>query len=294
MKRYTIAALVALSGFALSQTAAPPKLLEENVTYLSGKLRIKGFIVRPNTPGKLPVVILNHGGWDGITDSARARARDFARAGFAVFASAYRGEDGSDGQIEVAKGEVDDVLNGLAWFAKKPYVDAGQIGMFGTSHGALIGLIAASRTTQIRALVFAYGVADIYAWYGHLKQTKQLGNDAITRRIYGNGPDDKPQNFLDRHGLRVVPQLRPGMPVLIQQGELDTLVPPAQARALADALEARGQPYTLRLYPKSAHGFITSREAVLKKYGAKSEQYAESVGAFSSAVRFLSVNLTGR
>jgi dipeptidyl aminopeptidase/acylaminoacyl peptidase len=285
--------LLVASSLALSQNASP-KLLEGTVTYKSGALSIKALVVRPDVRGKLPAVILNHGGTDGITDSTKARARDLARSGFAVFASTYRGEDGSDGKIEIAKGEVDDVLAGTAWFAKQPFVDAGRIGMMGSSHGALIGLLATARTNQVKALVFAYGVADIYAWYAHLKATNQLGNDAVTREVYGKGPDDKPQNFLERHGLRVVPDLPPGMPILILQGERDTIVPPDQAQRLADMLEAQGQPHTLRMYPKSAHGFVTAREAVLKKYGAKSAEYAESIGAWTSAVRFLSVQLTGR
>jgi dipeptidyl aminopeptidase/acylaminoacyl peptidase len=276
-----------LSSLAGSQSTSSPKLLEANLTYLSGALRIKAFTVRPQRPGRLPAVILNHGGVDGISESTKARARELARAGFAVFASAYRGEDGSDGRIEIAKGEVDDVLNGMKWFNAQPYVNQARVSMFGTSHGALIGLIAASRTANLRALVFAYGVADIYAWYQYLVDSKQLGQDALTKEIYGNGPEEKPQNFLERHGLRVVPRLSSKLRVLIQQGAKDTIVPLDQAQRLARELETRGKPYRLEVYPNSAHGFITSREAVLKKYGKASSEYAESVDAWNDAVRFL-------
>ena len=280
--------LLLCSSLALSQVASSPqKLLEATVTYMSGALRIKAFTVRPDVAGRLPAVILNHGGTDGVTWATKQRARDLARAGFAVFASAYRGEGGSDGRIEIAAGEVNDVLEGMKWFSKQTYVDADRIGMLGSSHGALIGLLAAARDPRVKALVFAYGVADIYAWYAYLVDSKQLGADALTRRIYGAGPADQPQNFLQRHGLRVVPQLQNTMPILIQQGELDVIVPPAQARALAAELKRFKKPFTLEVYPNSAHGFVTAREAVIKRFGADSVQASESARAWRQIVTFL-------
>jgi dipeptidyl aminopeptidase/acylaminoacyl peptidase len=287
MRIALLAGLLFASSLALSQVGPPPKLLEANITYMSGALRIKAFTVRLDGAQRLPAVILNHGGTDGVTWATKQRARDLARAGYAVFASAYRGEGGSDGAIEIAAGEVDDVLNGMKWFAKQTYVDASRIGMLGSSHGALIGLLAASRTAQIKALVFAYGVADIYAWYAYLVESKQLGTDAITRRVYGNGPQDKPQQFLQRHGLRVVPRLPNTMPILIQQGALDVIVPPAQARALAAELTRFKKPFTLEVFPNSAHGFVTAREAVIKRFGADSVQALESGRAWRQAVTFL-------
>lgn len=292
MRIALLAGLVFASSLALSQVAPtslktlPPKLLEANVTYTSGTLRINAFTVRPDVAGRLPALILNHGGTDGVTWAAKERARDLARAGYAVFASAYRGEGGSDGTIEIAAGEVSDVLEGMQWFSKQSYVDASRIGMLGSSHGALIGLLAAARDPRLKALVFAYGVADIYAWYAYLVQSKQLGTDAITRRVYGNGPADKPQNFLQRHGLRVVPQLPSTMPILIQQGELDVTVPPAQARALAAELTRFKKPFTLEVYPNSAHGFVTAREAVIKRFGADSVQALESQRAWRQIIAF--------
>jgi dipeptidyl aminopeptidase/acylaminoacyl peptidase len=291
---FILSSSVMLLQTAHSQGATPPKLLEGNVFYSSGNLRIRAFTVRPTIAGRLPAIILNHGGTDGIGDSTKARARDLARLGFAVFASAYRGEDGSDGKIEIAAGEVDDVLNGMTWWSQQRFVDPNRIGMLGSSHGALIGLLSAARSSRIRALVFAYGVSDIYAWYRYLVASKQLGQDALTRTTYGNGPEDKPENFLLRYGMRVVPQLPAAMPVLILQGAKDTTVPLEQGQLLAAELQKYAKPHTLEVYPNSGHGFLTAREAVLKKYGAKSVQYTESLKAWSSALAFLKQNLERR
>ncbi len=285
--RVLVCAIALIVGIGLAAPPAQPRVVENAVSYQSGKLKINAIVFRPESNSKLPGLILNHGGTDGISESTKARARDFARAGFAVFASAYRGEDGSQGKIEIAKGEVDDVLNGMNWFVKQAYVDATRVTMLGSSHGALIGLLAAARTSKLRALVFAYGIADIYAWYAYLVNTHQLGEDALTLATYGKGPSDKPENFLERYGLRVVPELPVSLPVLILQGARDTVVPPDQAERLARVLDAQGQPYDLKLYPNSEHGFLIVRESLEKKYGKASVQVKESLQAFQSAVAFM-------
>ena len=88
MRIALVAAVLLSSSLALSQVTPPSKLLESAITYTSGALRIKAFTVRPDASGRLPAVILNHGGTDGVTWATKQRARDLARAGFAVFAAA--------------------------------------------------------------------------------------------------------------------------------------------------------------------------------------------------------------
>jgi dipeptidyl aminopeptidase/acylaminoacyl peptidase len=143
-------------------------------------------------------------------------------------------------------------------------VDPQRIAAVGTSHGALVSLLAAARTDRIKALVFAYGIADIYAWFDYLKATHRLGHDELTRRTYGSGPQHRPESFRIRYGLGVLEKLPKTMPVLILQGAQDTTVPLAQAEALAQGLKAQGQPYTLRVYPHSGHGLLISRTTLWK------------------------------
>ncbi len=266
------------------QTKPKPVVQEDQVTYLSGKLRINARVFWPAGNGPFPTLIFNHGGITGLSKGTLERCREFAQAGFAVFASSYRGEDGSDGVVEVAKGEVDDALAGLAWMQQQPRVDAARIAVGGTSHGALVSLLAASRTDQFRALVFMYGVSDIRAWYAYLKRTKQLANDQLTRDTYGNGPEDRPISFQIRHGLGVVDRLPTWMPTLIVQGGKDTIVPPEQATALQKALEQSGRRVVLKLYPDSPHGFFVNRETETR---ASKTRGQASVDAFNAVVAFL-------
>lgn len=224
-------------------------------TYYSGNLLVKGRLYLPQgVSGRLPVVIFSHDGISGISEEHNRCSINLAKAGYVVFSPSYRGEDGSQGTIEIAKGEVDDVLNVLPYLASLDCADTDRVVLMGASHGALISLLAAPRCPNLRGLIFAYGVSDIYTWWDHLKATKQLGSDAITKRTYGNGPEDRPTSFALRHGLSAVGHFR--APVLILQGKLDTTTPLQQAQRLHQALNKAQVQNTLRIYPDALHGFL--------------------------------------
>jgi dienelactone hydrolase len=270
-----------------------PKLIESSLVYTSDKLKVKARFFVPVGAGPFPAVVYAHGGITGLSVSALERCRDLARAGYAVVAPSYRGEDGSQGQIEVAAGEVNDVLNALIWLRSQKNVQKDKIALVGTSHGALINLLLTNRlsknTQGVKALVFAYGVTDIYQWYQHLIDSKQLGTDAITVKTYGKGPQDKPDNFRIRNGITQIANI--SLPVLILQGEKDSLVPPSQAQMLHDALLAQKKDSVLKLYPNSEHAFLVSRSGILQKYDRKSVQYQESLQAWNDMLVFLKEKL---
>jgi dipeptidyl aminopeptidase/acylaminoacyl peptidase len=276
--------LLVSSLFQNSSTAQKPNT-EQTIWYVSDGLRVKARAFWPAGKGPFPGIVFGHGGVDGLSDSSIRRCRELVKAGFAVFAPSYRGEDGSQGTVEVAKGEVNDVLNGLEVFKQDSRLDSSRVAMMGTSHGALIGLLAVSRSDQFRALVFAYGVSDIFAWWDYLVATNQVGTDALTKRIYGTGPDSRPESFRIRNGMNVLETLN--LPVLILQGELDTTVPWSQAQTLYDGLIKLEKWAQLELYPNSEHGFLMVRETLLKKFGAKSIQVQESKIALEHSIQFL-------
>ena len=220
-------------------------------TYSSDGLKVKGLLFVPHGAKRLPLVVFSHDGISGISKYHRLSSARLAKAGYVVFAPSYRGEDGSEGTVEVAKGEVRDVLNALPLLAALPEVDPDRVALAGASHGALISLLAASKAPQVKAVVSAYGVGDIYRWWDYLKKANKVGHDAVTRRTYGDGPQDRPQSFAIRNAVGVADQIR--CPVLILQGEKDDIVPPEQGRLLKEALGPRAQ---LELYPDALHGFL--------------------------------------
>jgi dipeptidyl aminopeptidase/acylaminoacyl peptidase len=272
------------------QSMQPAMALEEqSITYVSDGLKVKAKLFWPQGKGPFPGVIYNHDGVKGLSTSTIARCQELAQKGYAVIAPTYRGEDGSEGTIEVAQGEVNDVLNALQVFGKLPRVDAKRVAFVGTSHGALVSLLAATKTDKVKALVFGYGVADIYSWFDYLKESKQLGDDALTQQVYGKGPEDKPENFRIRHALTVLPNLR--VPVLILQGDKDKIVPLEQGQILQTKLTSLRKSSVLKTYPNSGHGFLIYQEREIKRHGADSLQYKESRAAWNEMMAFLAEKL---
>ncbi len=280
-----IGLILLVSSLIQNPGTAQKSSSEQAIWYASDGLRIKARAFWPAGKGPFPGIVFGHGGVDGLSDSSIRRCRELTKAGFAVFAPSYRGEDGSQGTVEVAKGEVNDILNGLEVFRQDSRLDSDRVAMMGTSHGALIGLLAVSRSDQFRALVFAYGVSDIFAWWDYLVATNQVGTDALTKRIYGTGPTSRPESFRIRNGMSVLETIN--VPVLILQGELDTTVPSSQAQALYDGLIKLEKWAQLEIYPNSEHGFLMVRESLEKKFGAKSVQVQESKLALEHSIQFL-------
>jgi len=252
-------------------------------TYPSDGLRVKGRLYLPDQEGRRPVVIFNHDGISGISREHHLSSLRLARRGYVVFSPSYRGEDGSEGMVEIAKGEVRDVLNVLPLLSGLPQADPEKIAMVGASHGALISLLAASREPRIAGVVFAYGVADLHRWWDYLKARGKLGRDPITRRTYGDGPQARPESFRIRNAVGQLAGLK--APVLILQGLLDDTTPPEQAHLLKKALDRQGVPNRMRLYPDALHGFLVYAPFLSQDVTPQERAQAES--AWGEVFQFL-------
>ena len=251
-------------------------------TYTSDGLLVNGELYLPPGKGKLPLVVFNHDGVSGISKEHRLSSIRLAKAGFVVFSPSYRGEDGSQGVIEIAKGEVNDVLNVLTLLKAHPKVDAKNIALVGASHGALISVLAASRSSDIKAVVTAYGVMDIYKWHAYLKRAGKLGKDQLTQRTYGPGPKERPQSFAIRNALSVVPKIN--CPILILQGSLDDIVPEEQAHLMEQALKKAGKRVEKQIYPDALHGFLVYAPYLSDVTKAEKEQ---TESAWKTMIAFL-------
>ena len=257
-------------------------------TYRSHHYGVKGLLFVPPTPAgvKRPVVIFSHDGINGISKEHRLSSLRLAKAGYVVFAPSYRGEDGSEGMVEVAKGEVDDVLRAIDLLAEVPEADCQRLALAGASHGALISILAASRNPKVKAVVVAYGVMDIYRWWDYLNRSGKRGNDEVTRRTYGDGPESRPQSFAIRNALGVVPQV--DCPVLVLQGKKDDIVPYEQAVFLQQAMQKAGKTCQVELYPDCLHGFLVYAPYLSDVTHAERQQTEQS---WRTLLEFLRKNL---
>lgn len=286
--------LIAILSLGLAGSAAAQKLVKEEPvstqqgvaitrwTYTSDGLLVKGELYLPAGEQKLPLVVFNHDGISGISREHRLSSIRLAKAGFVVFSPSYRGEDGSQGSIEIAKGEVTDILNATSILRKHPRVQQDNVAFVGASHGALISVLAASRDGNIKAVVAAYGVMDIYKWYAYLKRVGKLGKDEITTRTYGPGPEKRPQSFAIRNAVSVIPKL--SSPLLILQGSLDDIVPEEQAHIMDRAMRSAQKEVELKIYPDALHGFLVYAP-YLDDASAAEKQQTES--AWRTMIGFL-------
>ncbi len=241
--------------FAVLSSEKSAGVTRMEVAYPSGDLTVRAFLFVPDDGGVHAGVVFNHGGVSGVSEDVRERGRALAALGYVVVAPAYRGEGGSEGRVEVAAGEVDDVIAATRILAARDDVDATRIAIAGSSHGALIAVLAAAREPGLYACVVeACGVMDVVAWYRYLVENGFDVSDSLSVAVYGTGPENKPEAFRRRNAELVVDQLT--MPVLIQQGLKDKTVPPAQAEEFAQALRAAGnQNVTVHTYPLLGHAF---------------------------------------
>jgi len=257
------------------------------VTYWSTGLRVKGFLFQdPQRMNiNLPGVVFNHGGVDGVPRLTKERCKQLVAKGYVVFAPSYRGEGGSEGEIEVAAGEVDDAINGGIMLQAWPGVDKDRIAMAGTSHGGIISLLAATRV-QYKAVICAYGVTNTSTWYhNHLIAKGMDVSDPLSVKVYGKYPDGlKPQAFRSRAPALDADKIN--APILLLYGDKDDVVPVSQGLEMKTALEKLKKPVKMLVIKGATHGFIFRFES-----GKTKSERAMAKQAWDELLAFLTKNM---
>ncbi len=223
------------------------KVIREKVSYRSSNLKIFGQVCRPNRPGKFPVLIWNHGGFEGLKDSDEEFCEAFAGFGYSFLMSSYRGEDGSEGAVEVCKGEVDDVLKMLELGRTMPEANLDKVIVMGGSHGGCISLRAVQKGAPAQALIEFYGPSN---WVAEYQQVQQLLNSSdATKKYVGQILDSVFTKALGGTPTNVAPQYQTRSPdqdvlslsnwsgsILMLHGVQDWFVLPSQSCNLAKAI----------------------------------------------------------
>lgn len=222
-------------------------LLREKVMYRSGGLKIFGQICRPNRAGQFPIVVWNHGGFEGLQVGDANLCQNLAFLGYVVLMSSYRGEDGSEGRIEVCQGEVDDVLQMLAIGRTMPYANPNRVAVAGGSHGGCISLRAVQKGAPAQVLIDLFGPTDWISEYQQLEQLATSGDSnqkrasqtliPLLQTALGGTPAQTPQSYRVRSPIEYAASLSnwPGS-MLVVHGALDWLVLPGQSCNLVKAV----------------------------------------------------------
>ncbi|MGP3968165.1 alpha/beta hydrolase fold domain-containing protein [Streptomyces sp. 6N223] len=254
-------------GHAFSRNAGEPDP-ERSVTYAEPEgHRLRLDVWLSDRPGPRPAVVLLHGGaWrSGHRGATPEWNRWLTEQGYHVFDADYRlvGEvpEGTAWQTSVR-----DARCAVAWVAahaERYGVDPDRISVMGRSAGAQLAMMAAYAgdddarfepscplpVPQVSAVVELFGRADLTLFDGGDNATARDTLTALT----GGGPEEYPERYAAASPVRHVTPDDP--PTLMLTGESDHLVPPAQARALAEALEASGVPHRARYFPFTDHDF---------------------------------------
>jgi dipeptidyl aminopeptidase/acylaminoacyl peptidase len=252
-------ALISISWVCTRAFAQAPgePLRGAPISYQSDGLKITGLLSKPRGAGPFPIVIVNHGGFEPAK-SVSGFLDLFASHGFVAVASDYRGCGNSEGNRELAKGEVGDVLEAMRFARTLPYADAKRVAVWGFSHGAALALLAASRDNSIRAVVAVQGPVEMAdAWRHWVENQSKPGIKPLAgiSSLVGGSPEQVPAAWRERSALYVADKIKCPVLLIYSDADHDDAVPTDQGTRMDAALRASGNSATkLLLLPKANHG----------------------------------------
>lgn len=262
------------------------------VRYPSDGLAIQALLTVPvgdPPPTGWPAIVFNHGYIPPrqyrTTERYIAYVDAFARSGYIVLKSDYRGHGESEGDAAGGYGDqgyTSDVLNALASLRRRPDVDPNRIGMWGHSMGGWITLRAMVTTDTIKAGVIWAGVVASYPdlltrWRrpgaptpdtastaGGLNPATSAGRrwrtDLVAR--YGE-PGANPTAWAPLSANSYLADL--SGPLELHHGAADHSVPLGFSETLVDEIRAVGGDVELFTYPGDDHNIAANLSTALAR-----------------------------
>jgi dipeptidyl aminopeptidase/acylaminoacyl peptidase len=225
---------------------------------------VHGFLLKPSNfdpSRKYPLVVLIHGGPQGAwfdNWGYRWNPQVFANQGYIVFMPNQRGSTGYGQQfVNDVSGDwggraFTDITNGIATVIQQSYVDRTRIGAAGASYGGymvdwLLGHNNDPRF-KIAAFVSHAGVFNLESMAG---ATEELW---FVNWEFKGMPWENPVNYQRWSPSKFVKNFN--TPTLVSCGELDFRVPNDQSFQLYTALQLRGVPSKLIVFPDEGHWIL--------------------------------------
>ncbi|HET7746943.1 MAG TPA: S9 family peptidase [Vicinamibacteria bacterium] len=231
----------------------------ESVTYegAAGK-DVQAWIVKPadfDPAKKYPLLVLIHGGPQGTWNdgwSWRWNYQLFANGGYVVFAPNPRGSIGwgqefvDDINRDWGGRAYEDIMKGTDYAVALPYVDKERLGAAGASYGGYMVNWIAGHTDRFDALVSHDGLFDLPSM---AVTTEELW---FTDWEFGGPPWGPSREMYEKwNPARFVESFK--TPTLVIHGEKDYRVPIDQGIAMFTALQRRGVPSRLVVFPDENH-----------------------------------------
>jgi len=213
----------------------------------------------PRADGKVPVVILWHGGPEGQSRPTFQPIWQFyaQELGIAVLAPNVRGSTGygkpylaMDNGVkrEQALGDIGATLD---FIASRTDLDASRVAAYGGSYGGYMTLATvAFQGARVRAAVDIVGISNLVSFL----QTTQAYRRDLRRAEYGDERDPAVRAVQERISpLNSVDKIEAAL--LVIQGKNDPRVPQSEAEQIVQALRARGKDAPYLLGVNEGHGF---------------------------------------
>jgi dipeptidyl aminopeptidase/acylaminoacyl peptidase len=219
------------------------------------------FIPKRPTEGKLPLLVLVHGGVHGSfnADEELHIVRELLEQGYAIIAPDYRGSSGYDREfwemIDYGGLEVADVFAAREWMiANDSRIDAERVGIMGWSHGGLITLMNIFEHPKAYRVAYAgVPVTDLVARMGY----KGQGYRELFSAKYhiGKSAEEDVKEYRRRSPVWNAEKLQ--TPLLIHGNTNDEDVNVLEVEALINALKAAGKQFESKIYTNApgAHHF---------------------------------------
>ena len=219
-------------------------------------VEINAFVTVPKSSlGKnLPVVINPHGGPFGIFDTwgFDSETQLLANRGYAVMQINFRGSGNYgkaftlSGYRQWGRSMQNDVTDATKWLIKQGIADPERICIYGASYGAYAALMGAAKEPDLyRCAVGNVGVYDLAKMYDEDSDHSSRARERLDLILGKEGHRANSPNLLAE---------KIKIPVLLAAGQDDFIAPPEHSKMMERALNKRGIPVDMVIYPKEGHG----------------------------------------
>lgn len=222
------------------------------IKYQSHGSAVNTLLVLPEHAGPCPGLVAAHGGVNGIDDNFRRKCRELASHGFAVIGPSFRGEDDSEGEMNIGRADVEDLIEAVDVLRSVAAIT--NVALWGNSRGGLTALLAAAQSNQFVATAATAAIVSLEVLYDIFASRDDPFLETVIKGA-GGTPADVPQEYDRRSAVALAGSIR--TPLLIMHAEDDTVVDVDGAKRLDAAIRASGQTQVeLNLFPGGGHRFL--------------------------------------
>lgn len=225
------------------------------IKYLSGDVKVSGYLSYPRNPEKkYPVIIWNRGGFkrSGRLDDFLASGilGEIAAWNFVVLSSNYRKND------EIGGKDVDDVMNLIEVAKEFPFADCEKMGIEGWSRGGMMTYKVLQRTSDFKCAIIVSGLAD-------MRRSVEI-NTSLRRMVNSLNLSDYEDFIHNRTSLNFIDKINTAVPIFFIHGTGDNRISYKDSVEMHHALSERNKntEYGIKLIENGDHVLRRHRKLV--------------------------------